>query len=110
MGDIMCVAQSRAKGKEEDMYEAKPTKLRDGSWGARVDGSPRPGDRIIITSKGGKSWVASVGRVLWSGDGISIVTTISGRGGSRIRTGCPCGSIEDEPRDSDCESCRFDNQ
>lgn len=25
-------------------------------------------------------------------------------------TGCRCGSREDEPRDSDCRQCRYDNE
>jgi len=54
---------------------ASPTKLRDGSWGARVRGQAHPGDEIQITTRAGKSWTAHVDRVLWTGEGVSIVST-----------------------------------
>lgn len=95
---------------------ATPAKLRDGSWGARVQGRASVGDRITITTRSGKSWDATVSRVLWTGDGASIVATATRTGGrehrgsrgSRTWTGCSCGSIEEYSRPSDCASCRFD--
>lgn len=54
---------------------ATPTKLRSGEWGAKVPGRPQPGDEIIIVARSGKRWDAVVERVLWSGDGVSIVAT-----------------------------------
>lgn len=56
---------------------ASPAKLRDGSWGARVNGSVKAGDAIAITTKAGKSWTATVSRVIWTGNGVSIVATES---------------------------------
>lgn len=63
---------------------ASPTKLRDGTWGARVKStSVQPGDAVTVTTQSGKSWTARVSRVLWSGEGVSIVSTESeSRGGS----------------------------
>lgn len=116
------------------MTTAKPTKLRDGTWGATVTAPVRAGDTITITTAAGKSWTASVSRVIWTGparDGgetISIVATgpaprsggygsygtIGARMEARQRatgwSGCACGSIEGQPRASDCRSCRFDNE
>lgn len=57
---------------------ATPTKLRSGAWGAKVQSSSvRKGDEITITTKSGKSWTATVTKVIWSGDGVSIVATES---------------------------------
>lgn len=106
------------------MTTASPTKLRDGSWGARVAGSVRFGDTIEVRTRAGKSWVAVVQRVVWSGEGVTIVATQAAQAtdGSRVhassyrrgrRTGCSCGSREDasgELIDSphNCAQCRFD--
>lgn len=56
---------------------ATPAKLRSGEWGARVRQSVHEGDEIEITTKAGKSWVATVTKVVWSGNGSSIVATES---------------------------------
>ena len=57
---------------------ASPAKLRDGSWGARVTStSVNVGDEVKIATKSGKSWTAIVSRVIWSGDGITLVATQS---------------------------------
>ena len=56
---------------------ARPTKLRNGDWGARVEGTVRKGDTITITTKSGKSWDATVTRVIWTDSGVSIVSTAS---------------------------------
>ena len=54
---------------------ASPTKLRDGTWGATVDGKPRVGEVVRVTTRGGKSWDAKVTRVIWQGNGVSICAT-----------------------------------
>ena len=103
---------------------ATPTKLRNGSWGATTSASAAKGDVVRIRTKAGKEWDALIVSVVWTGDGKSIVATESldrprrdtnhdgsehGRSGGRGRwTGCSCGSIEDQPRDSDCASCQHD--
>lgn len=99
------------------ILSAAPTKLRDGSWGARVQGTARVGDLIQISTRAGKRWTATVERVVWSGQGASIVATESIGGRARVgpgrRTGCSCGSREDAsgeliPSLSNCASCNFD--
>jgi hypothetical protein len=80
-------------------YTATPTKLRNGSWGARVGANVQPGDIVRITTKAGKSWDATVAKVIWTGDGVSICATSSGASRntyytpSRRRPGCcsECG-------------------
>ncbi len=88
--------------------QATPTKLNSGAWGAKVQGPCRVGDAITITTRAGKSWDATIARVVWCGDGISLCATASGdtpsqRRGPRSLAGtyapqgrtCPeCGSSE----------------
>lgn len=60
--------------------EATPKKLRDGNWGARVGSeSVQVGDVIKITTRSGKSWLTTVSKVVWAGEGISIVATASSK-------------------------------
>ncbi len=54
---------------------ATPTKLRSGDWGARVEGAAAVGDTIQITARSGKSWIATVDRVVWTGSGATICST-----------------------------------
>lgn len=61
------------------MTTATPTKLRNGEWGARVQGAVREGDEIQVTTKAGKTWTARVANVVWTGDGVAIVATESRR-------------------------------
>lgn len=100
------------------MTTATPTKLRDGTWGARVAGAVAAGDEITITTRGGKSWTARVERVIWSGEGVTICATASldrasgsssrPSGGRGTWTGCSCGSVEEYARPRDCWTCRHD--
>jgi hypothetical protein len=112
---------------------ASPTKLRNGTWGARVQGSPAKGDVVTIRTATGKEWTAVIETVLWTDGTVSICATRStdrqpavSPGASRVGsyrsigartqarqratgwTGCSCGSNEDHPRASDCASCRHD--
>jgi hypothetical protein len=101
---------------------ASPAKLRDGSWGAKVATSEiAVGDTVQITTRAGKTWMATVERVVCSGAGYAIVATAStstrpaartyrpaARRSRAAWTGCRCGSLKDEPRDSDCASCQHD--
>ena len=57
------------------MKAATPAKLRNGDWGARVTGPAEAGDSIRVTTKGGKSWTCIVHKVVWSGDGATLVST-----------------------------------
>jgi len=56
---------------------ATPAKLRDGSWGARIEGAASIGDTLQITTKAGKTWQAKVTRVVWQGEGVALVATVS---------------------------------
>lgn len=95
------------------MTTATPAKLRDGTWGARVAGRARAGDTVTITTRAGKSWTATITRIVWSGEGVTLCATgTAPRSRSRRSrgtwTGCSCGSIEEYTRDSDCATCQHD--
>lgn len=110
---------------------ATPTKLRDGTWGARVSGRVSEGDLVTIRTSTGKTWQARITRIVWAGkdrDGAdaAIVATASTepkpatparrarigapRAGGRCR-GCR-GEIADAPHHRAmhgyCGSCAFD--
>ena len=52
---------------------ASPMRLRDGSWGVKVQTeSVEDMDVVIVTTKAGKMWVSRIIRVLWRGKGIAI--------------------------------------
>lgn len=79
------------------MLQASPKKLRNGSWGALVQGQVTAGDAIQVTTRAGKTWTAAVGRVIWSGerDGgtVAIVSTSLPKSPTRApeRTCTGCG-------------------
>lgn len=78
-------------------------------WDADVRGWRVPADkasaaRALVSGSGSKS---NSGGTVAS----SRARTSGSSGYSRgRRTGCSCGSIEDQPRASDCWQCRHDNE
>ena len=101
--------------------QATYTKLRDGSWGVKITGCRADGFTphyaIPVEKRDGTKKDERIERLVWKGEGVVIYTIVQqqkrtsaygGRGYGR-RTGCRCGSIEDEPRDSDCRQCQHDN-
>lgn len=54
------------------------TKLRDGSWGVRIDGPAVAGQTVTVTKKSGESKAETVAAVVWSGNGVSVCS-IGGR-------------------------------
>lgn len=79
------------------MNVATPRKLRDGSWGCAAPEGTKAGEIVEIRTKAGKSWTATVEKVLWSGNGVAICATES-TASRRSRSGCDC--------DDDCCSGR----
>jgi hypothetical protein len=57
--------------------DATPAKLRNGAWGARVQGQVAIGDSVKIVTKSGKSWTAMVEKIVWQGDGVTLCATSS---------------------------------
>jgi hypothetical protein len=50
------------------------TKLRDGSWGVRVVGTVAPGAMVQVVKKSGESKTKIIGRVVWTGNGVTLAT------------------------------------
>ncbi len=48
------------------------TKLRDGSWGIRVQGVVHTGDIVTVDRKSGVPVATGVGEIVWSGNGVTI--------------------------------------
>ena len=85
------------------------TKLRNGDWGLRIDGSVEAGATVTATKKSGETKTERVGRVLWAGNGItlaSIATNGTGRssGSSRGRFASHADYIDRHP----CRACGHD--
>jgi len=100
------------------MKAATPTKLRNGSWGARVSGTAGKGETICITTRSGKTWNAKVAAVIWTGNGVSIVATVSTGGPSRSSSStsrrrdpnycygpCPVRGHICSPKNGPCHDC-----
>ena len=87
---------------------------REGDWLIRGEAG-RQGQTVIVARKDGSTSQVSLLRQIWAGDGVALYTqgqaaqgqTSRGRE-AHPRTGCSCGSREGMSRDSDCRSCRFD--
>lgn len=106
------------------------TKLKNGSWGIRVNGTAKVGQTVTVTKKSGGSSEVTISKVIWTGNGVSICSieasepvsaarhgsyaTIGQRTQARMDrtkwTGCSCGSIDGNPRPSDCWTCRHDSE
>lgn len=77
---------------------ASYTKLRDGSWGVRVQASQPPSGSINVTTKAGKVKSETVHKVLWSADGIHLCSVKMAkktspecpRCGEELTPGTPC--------------------
>lgn len=98
------------------------TKLKSGEWGVRVVGpKPREGQSVTVKKKDGTEKRETVEQVVYSApDGRTHLIAVSraerprtaqvGIRGGRRRTGCRCGSYEDEINAGDCFSCRHDQE
>lgn len=93
---------------------ATPAKLKTGDWGARVIGTAKPGDVLTITSAGGKSWIASVERVVWTNGEVTLCATASNSDRPSSSGRCKgCGhAIRNAPHHRAmggyCGECAFD--
>lgn len=62
-----------------------PTRLNDDSWGVRVAGEATEGAAVQVRTRGGKTWMAEIEAVLWTGedrntgDKISLCRTVRDR-------------------------------
>jgi len=81
------------------MTTATPTKLRTGAWGAKTSQAVSVGEVVTITTRSGKSWQARVAKVVWSGNGVSIVAT------SSVETARPAPRARSRSRECQCGAC-----
>jgi hypothetical protein len=51
-------------------------KLRDGTWGVRVQGSPQSGDTVLVSRKDGTQSKQTIDQVVYTGSGFSLVTIV----------------------------------
>ena len=94
--------------------KATYTKLKDGSWGVRVEGITKPEGNITVTKKDGTSKEETIKTVVWSGNGVylcSIVPTSNARpsyvrGYQPARKWCRCQRPLDEG-DGECMYCGY---
>lgn len=91
---------------------ASYTKLKDESWGIRVEGgTPKPGQSITVRKKSGETKTETVNRVLWSGNGVSLcsISATAGKTGtsSKGRTPGVCEKCGDRcnPKYRRCLEC-----
>ena len=90
------------------------TKLRSGAWGVRCTDRVGVGDTVTVTKRDGSVKTETIHTIVWKGDGVTLAA-LAPKGAAAAapargrRTGCSCGSREDEPRDSDCAGCQYDD-
>lgn len=53
------------------------TKLRNGTWGVKVQGATRTGDLVTVAKRSGPNQDVRVGRLVWTGSGVSICTVMT---------------------------------
>ena len=90
------------------MKPATPAKLKSGEWGARVAGEIKAGETVTITAKSGKSWTATISRVVWSGNGVSICSLAPQARKSRSNGNywiCPACDEENDINSRSCWEC-----
>lgn len=104
------LSHSLAESSASEMLHGSPTRLKDGSWGARVVGRAKKGDLVEIKTMGGKRFTKVIERVLWHGkDGYTgqMVSLCSlgdhsanpqGGGGSPRMSQTFCSNCEREAR------------
>jgi hypothetical protein len=61
------------------------TKLKDGSWGLRIEGSAVVGDTVTVTKKSGETSHETVGHIVWTNGEITLAT-IAAKAGSGERS------------------------
>jgi len=67
------------------------TKLRNGSWGVRVQGSVSAGQTVTVAKRDGSTKTETVGRVLWTGQGVSLCSIAQSHRSTSTRRGSGFG-------------------
>lgn len=70
------------------------TKLRTGNWGVKLPGRARAGQEVMVQTRAGEQKRVVVGRVVWSGNDVSICTIASQARTATVSNGQEyCGGI-----------------
>lgn len=86
------------------------TKLKDGSWGVRINAGAtvKSGQSVMVIKKDGSSKVETIKTVLWTGDGVSLCsiaqTAKNGSQAARPGTCVSCGE-SCNPKYKRCLDC-----
>lgn len=92
------------------------TKLKDETWGVRVQGTATVGQSVTVTKKDGSTKTETIKAVLWTGADKTSGKTISlcsvsqsSRGTRRLYPGMMCPGCGSEPLDNNlsCWECGF---
>jgi len=62
--------------------DATFSKMRDGSWGVRVQGTVQAGDTVMVTRKDGRQVPVVIESVVWTGNGITLAKIPQNRNAS----------------------------
>jgi hypothetical protein len=76
------------------------TKLRDGTWGIRCTSAMKPGDACVVQKRDGTKATVTLGREVWSGNGVWLFS-INSPGGVATKKRAPGKSL----RPYECEEC-----
>ena len=53
-------------------------RLRDGSWGLRIEGAGlRAGDRVRARRKDGSDSIETIDRIVWTGEGVTVASVVA---------------------------------
>lgn len=79
---------------------ASYTKLKSGEWGIRVEGTVSSGDTVSVKKKDGTTKVEKVGKIIWTGNGVSLCTV--GEKGTCTERAADAGYARGRTVRSDC--------
>lgn len=74
------------------------TKLQNGNWGLRIQGSAQAGQMIAVVKKSGESKKEQVGKIVWTGNGVTLATIAAASRQSY-------SSRREAREDQECELC-----
>lgn len=97
------------------------TKLKNGDWGVKVNGSASPGQQVTVDKKSGGTKTVKIAKVLWSGNGVSICAieqrqtagsrtydnkTERDSGGVYCGYNCPVSGLKCCAKNGPCHDCQ----
>lgn len=91
------------------------TKLKTGAWGLRGPASMKSGETVTVSKKSGELQQVTVGKVIWTGNGIALATiaksasSYSYSGSARSSALRPVsGCYQCRVLGRMCQQCQFD--